>query len=194
MTELWANTVLGPKSIKKFGKFGTVIPLNATGKSSNCCLRLTPFFPIISKPQILSSILKPVARIAKSTLISWPVLLLIPVSVNSSIPLVKELIRTGPLYSNILKCLLWQGVVHKLCRLRRGEGGSSKDNLLHRPYLINGAHLVWFLGLGNLYKLSATESTQLKLLQNKKGQNNFPGAQFSVPFSQLPAVKKDTKI
>ena len=112
MTELWANTVLGPKSIKKFGKFGTVIPLNATGKSSNCCLRLTPFFPIISKPQILSSILKPVARIAKSTSISRPVLLLIPVSVNSSIPSVKELIRTGPFYSNILQCVGYPNAFH----------------------------------------------------------------------------------
>ena len=28
------------------------------------------------------------------------------------------------------------GVVHKLCRLVRGEGGSPKDDLLHRPYII----------------------------------------------------------
>ena len=33
----------------------------------------------------------------------------------------------------------------------------------------------------------------LKPLQNKKGQQNFPGAQLSVSFSQLPAVKKDTE-
>ena len=33
----------------------------------------------------------------------------------------------------------------------------------------------------------------VKPLQNKKGQKHFPGAQFSVSFSQLPAVKKDTK-
>ena len=33
----------------------------------------------------------------------------------------------------------------------------------------------------------------LKPLQNKKGQKKIPGAQFSVSFSQLPAVKKDTE-
>ena len=33
----------------------------------------------------------------------------------------------------------------------------------------------------------------LKPLQNKKGQKNYPGAEFSVSFSQLPAVKKDTE-
>ena len=33
----------------------------------------------------------------------------------------------------------------------------------------------------------------LKPLQNKKGQKKIPDAQFSVPFSQLPAVKKDTE-
>ena len=32
-----------------------------------------------------------------------------------------------------------------------------------------------------------------KQLQNKKGQKKFPGARFWVSFSQLPAVKKDTK-
>ena len=32
-----------------------------------------------------------------------------------------------------------------------------------------------------------------KQFQNKKGQKKIPGAQFSVSFSQLPAVKKDTK-
>ena len=32
----------------------------------------------------------------------------------------------------------------------------------------------------------------LKSSQNKKGQKKFPGAEFSVSFSQLPAVKKDT--
>ena len=31
------------------------------------------------------------------------------------------------------------------------------------------------------------------LFQNKKGQKNFPGAPFSVSFSQLPAVKKTPK-
>ena len=29
------------------------------------------------------------------------------------------------------------GAVHKLCRLGRGEGGSSKDDLLHRPYALS---------------------------------------------------------
>jgi hypothetical protein len=33
----------------------------------------------------------------------------------------------------------------------------------------------------------------LKPLQNKKGQKKIPGAQFSVSFSQPPAVKKDTE-
>ena len=33
----------------------------------------------------------------------------------------------------------------------------------------------------------------LKPLQNKKGKKKIPGAQFSVSFSQLPAVKKDTE-
>ena len=33
----------------------------------------------------------------------------------------------------------------------------------------------------------------LKPLQNKKGQKEFPGPQFLVSFSQLPAVKKDTE-
>ena len=28
------------------------------------------------------------------------------------------------------------GAVHKLCHLGRGEGGSPKDNLVNRPYLI----------------------------------------------------------
>ena len=30
------------------------------------------------------------------------------------------------------QCIL--RAVHKLCRLGRGEGGGSKDDLLHRPY------------------------------------------------------------
>jgi hypothetical protein len=34
---------------------------------------------------------------------------------------------------------------------------------------------------------------ELKPPQNKKGHKKFPGAQFSVSFSQLPAVKKDTE-
>ena len=29
-----------------------------------------------------------------------------------------------------------KGAVHKLCSLGRGEGGSLKDDLLNRPYLI----------------------------------------------------------
>ena len=33
----------------------------------------------------------------------------------------------------------------------------------------------------------------LKPFQNKKGQKNFTGARFSVSFSLLPAIKKDTK-
>ena len=33
----------------------------------------------------------------------------------------------------------------------------------------------------------------LKPFENKKGQKKFPGALFSVSFSQLPAVKKDTE-
>jgi hypothetical protein len=33
----------------------------------------------------------------------------------------------------------------------------------------------------------------LKPLQNKKSQKKIPGAQFSLSFSQLPAVKKDTE-
>ena len=33
----------------------------------------------------------------------------------------------------------------------------------------------------------------LKPFQNKKGQKKIPGAEFSLPFSQLPAVKKDTE-
>ena len=28
------------------------------------------------------------------------------------------------------------GAVHKLCRLGRGKGGSPKDDLVNRPYLI----------------------------------------------------------
>ena len=28
------------------------------------------------------------------------------------------------------------GAVHKLCQLGRGESGSPKDDLLHRPYLM----------------------------------------------------------
>ena len=28
------------------------------------------------------------------------------------------------------------GAVHKLCRLGRERGGSPKDDLLHRPYLM----------------------------------------------------------
>ena len=36
--------------------------------------------------------------------------------------------------SRVLRIL---GAVHKLCRLGRGgEGGSPKDDLLHRPYLM----------------------------------------------------------
>ena len=35
---------------------------------------------------------------------------------------------------------------------------------------------------------------ELKPPQNKKGQKKFPGAQFSVSFSQLPAVKKTPKM
>ena len=34
----------------------------------------------------------------------------------------------------LTKCFL--GAVHKLCRLGRVEGGSPKNDLLHRPYLI----------------------------------------------------------
>ena len=34
------------------------------------------------------------------------------------------------------KITLCLGAVHKLCRLGRGEGGSTKEDLLHRPYLI----------------------------------------------------------
>ena len=33
----------------------------------------------------------------------------------------------------------------------------------------------------------------LKSFQNKKGQKKIPGAPFSVSFSQLPAVEKDTE-
>jgi hypothetical protein len=33
----------------------------------------------------------------------------------------------------------------------------------------------------------------VKPFQNKKGQKKCPGAQFSVSFSQLPALKKDTE-
>ena len=36
-------------------------------------------------------------------------------------------------------------------------------------------------------------ATVLKLLQNKKDQKKFPGAQFLVSFSKLPAVKKTSK-
>ena len=38
---------------------------------------------------------------------------------------------------NLVAALI--GAVHKLCRLGRGEGGSPKDDLVHRPYFIKKA-------------------------------------------------------
>ena len=43
------------------------------------------------------------------------------------------------------------------------------------------------------YRLIPMTAKKLKQLQNKKGQKKFPGALFSVSFSQLLAVEKNTK-